>query len=862
MARIPRNERFVDFQPSAPVLTPLSLGDTSAFANALASGAKTVGELESNRRKGEDAAALNRLNQNLADEIQSSELDLNKGPTSDDGTTQLPYTKFREHAEGQFEENLAGHLEDPALLNLLPANQRAMETAIFKARGTLGRNAELISARVLNAELQQVELERETVVQDNIGASPDLSVALEEAEDYYDGLIARSVDDPSLTPVIAQNRKTIGMKKVKAAAFSRLTSELSNSLLGLSEGTSHPDIDTMPEAIKAIKDGDFDEIVDFSAGGRDALINKLYDDVNTTQLSVERAVSKKARLDGYALLDELATKALDPNAVIRPEDVQAVAKQLFQDKNLSPDAAVAVTRYLKGLVTDPTKPNAAESLAFNRAKNDIAKFVLEASLRDQPVNRETIADQIAGMGRLGPAGKPMGIPLSSMHPSHQAEFLLYVSTIVKPANQDLASATTWVQGEVAKVLRAKPFKDTSIEGKILSILTSPGSADFPELDGDLAGRLFTPIENFVRRWSKENPGKKIDRTFILENVLKDISKGKVGDPTVIDIDEDTLYNAIYKQKLGIHELSPEERYIVDLADIKATRTASIHARYKEASAAATTDAERDKLDAKFGKILEPSGFTQLSVAIRANADAAEMRARVEAYKNKTPLPSVPVPPKSLHKRREIVKSPNVSPREVPPAPSPVPSPAVPIEPHEPQAIETQAIKKPVASRREVPPAPSSAVPIPRSSKMVEPQAIEKSVASPREVPSVPSPAVPIRKSLRKMKEMVKSMKPNVFPRTPPRMSEEQVRESKQYKEEIQALDEEFELWLENTEITADIVATDFKERFPDSPAIIAVVDRHLAEMAKAKESYDWEAYSDALQELIEFFEQYDEDFHD
>jgi len=100
-----------------------------------------------------------------------------------------------------------------------------------------------------------------------------------------------------------------------------------------------------------------------------------------------------------------------------------------------------------------------------------------------------------------------------------------------------------------------------------------------------------------------------------------------------------------------------------------------------------------------------------------------------------------------------------------------------------------------------------------------------------------------------MREMVKLMKPNVFPRTP----EEQVSDSdRDYEEAIQAEKKE---WDEKTSRalaeTRDVV-DDFKERFSGNPAIAAVADYHLAEMAKAAESYDWNAWDDALRSLTQF----------
>ena len=112
------------------------------------------------------------------------------------------------------------------------------------------------------------------------------------------------------------------------------------------------------------------------------------------------------------------------------------------------------------------------------------------------------------------------------------------------------------------------------------------------------------------------------------------------------------------------------------------------------------------------------------------------------------------------------------------------------------------------------PKQSTAVPI-------EPQAIKKSVASPRKAPS---PAVP----------------------------KNHVSESdRAYDEAIQAEKEKFKRELEDV---GEIVA-DFKEIFSGNPSIAAVADSHLAEMTKAMESYDWDAYEDALRSLTEFMEE-------
>ena len=67
MARIPRNERFVDFQPSAPVLTPLSLGDTSAFSNALFQGAQLAAKERTNVQKAQDDLSVNQLGLEVVD---------------------------------------------------------------------------------------------------------------------------------------------------------------------------------------------------------------------------------------------------------------------------------------------------------------------------------------------------------------------------------------------------------------------------------------------------------------------------------------------------------------------------------------------------------------------------------------------------------------------------------------------------------------------------------------------------------------------------------------------------------------------------------------------------------------------------
>jgi len=137
--------------------------------------------------------------------------------------------------------------------------------------------------------------------------------------------------------------------------------------------------------------------------------------------------------------------------------------------------------------------------------------------------------------------------------------------------------------------------------------------------------------------------------------------------------------------------------------------------------------------------------------------------------------------------------------------------------------------------------------------MVSPSETSRDVPTPNVSPrKVPSPAVSIRKSLHKMKEMVKPMKPNVFPRTP----EEQVSNSdRDYEEAIRAEKKE---WDEKTSRalakTRDVV-DDFKERFSDNPAIAAVADRHLAEMAKAAKSYDAKAWADALDLLKQFMKE-------
>ncbi len=102
MARIPRNERFVDFQPSAPVLTPLSLGDTSGFANALMGGAKTVAQEHTNRKNAEDEVALRKFNQNLLNHESEALTSLENTPTVDG--VALPHRDYRQFTEENFEE--------------------------------------------------------------------------------------------------------------------------------------------------------------------------------------------------------------------------------------------------------------------------------------------------------------------------------------------------------------------------------------------------------------------------------------------------------------------------------------------------------------------------------------------------------------------------------------------------------------------------------------------------------------------------------------------------------------------------------------------------------------------------------------
>jgi len=853
MARIPRNERFVDFQPSAPVLTPLSLGDTSGFASALMGGAKTVAQEHTNRKNAEDEVALRKFNQNLLNHESEALTSLENTPTVDG--VALPHRDYRQFTEENFEEFIPSALgEDPALQNLSPKNQARLDSSIVEARGRVGRKADRQSAKVLQDELRGFEKENISFLLEQVGIAENPALVVNDIESFFRGFKARVKDgrQPAFTLEQVEALRFGTVTAAKANLLARYKGDMVQSLMDPEFHENNPDIPTIEDIKSSILKGEFDEIVDFKKGGRAALATDLETTVLTAKKKLDAQNREGAR---FAAIKEYVNVLADDSAnkEISSDRVQALLKQMLNTDMRASDVKSIADSLVK-FQTDPTVPSEKEKQRMFLISNKLGVLETNAKITGIPVSRKQLQELLTDPNN----------GFLHLHPSDQNKFLKEIDEAADGLNSSFNAAVTSIQKSIAKHLGHR-VDDRGTFEKGRYAFEAPGSGHFPEIAGNLEFLLNDTVKDHVKRWSKAHPKAEIDEAAVFNEIISFIKKGKFHDAAKIDIPENDLENVYFKSLTGV-KLNDREELISDLAVIRLQRMQPIvekrdfmvKLRDNPDSPDLQALAKKRGYDISnyeqfiehAGRYLEPRDFVFQDVIDRVIA-------KVRIANNKQEGPSVPVPIVPPSERFREVPPPVASPSEVPPASSP----AVPIEPHWPlrrNSDEPQAIEK-----REVPSASSPAVPIePHESQAIE--KMEVTSASPREVPSPSSPAVPIPKSLREMKEIVKSIVPNVFPRTPPRMpdeqgtpprmSDEQVRASEEYKEATQAENEKLKRELENVEISVNIAATEFKERFSHNPAIVAVADHHLAEMAKAMESYDWEAYADELDLLKEFIE--------
>ena len=969
MARIPRNERFVDFQPSAPVLTPLSLGDTSGFANALVSGAASIAAEGDRQRKAQDKVH--------AETFETLQLQATKDTELE--AVELPIHQRQEYTLNTLSEKTTDIFNRPEFENISDLARQTMvlssnrniivseanaklAATVALSKQTLSNSKERVfqneqraefdnlyspldALEALNAEKASAESSTLNVTEDQVTFDTRFKVSRQKlAVSYNSSFMEQAADGHMSDPVfqtatqfrealvfgaIPSDRvKELGLSEEEVSFYENILTAGSKSL---EEARAKLDKSIIAKNSQARAQATLDA---------DLEMNTLYFDIFRDIQAVNSGDEPSSPVSMDRLLDRQDTFSKTKNGdrkfkMIKSmiEDHLKPRKATAQEQELFEEVRLVLSNPENGYIDQPFSviQNYIDSMVMPEGADTTSiptELVFDLYEHGKSVSRDYGRSGSGGATGGGVGGSGGGLLNrrgvtkpnpnffnSTIKTTLSRAITAEISLGLKDKTGGFRTAedrklAADMQRYGLQLLEENALSDSprpvnDIINQVKSLITSPGE-EGKAIKARQGARLKIPLDQLdvlleIRGSDPQNLSDSQNTlldTFLSRirnrmnlygldasraNLITPILKAKLDEIAGNDAKDTFLRHSLkaslrgnsltlydvklferfqdpkYREALGVAHSGVDTFDVSSPVNLKKLKAPS-KAPSKPAPAPDPTPPPLSAKDQKFFDDLASVADTAasfgetLSDQVQAGLSSPDIF-DLELDPEKTPSPAVSIP-KSLHEMKEIVKSmkPNVSPRGVPPVP-PAPSPAVPIEPHESQAIETQAIKKPVASRREVPPAPSSAVSI----EPHESQAIEKSVVSHRKVSprKVPSPAVPIPKSLHKMKEMVKSMKPNVFPRTPPRMSEEQVRESKQYKEGIQALDEDFELWLENTEITVDIVVTDFKERFPDSPAIIAVADRHLAEMAKAKESYDWEAYSDALRDLIEFLDDAD-----
>lgn len=557
--KVPRRQGrgTLEFNPQATAQIPLSVG-SSGFAAGAARASEAALGVYTQKQQAEEEVALGRLQENLNNSALEAEQDLNANASD------IPFGDFRSHAEAKNQENIQKYISsDPVLQRLSIAGQARFDKALISSHGTVGRNAERQSAFAMAKELEGKQSIREERVIQNVNSDP-LGVvhAMEGVENFYKELDKACSSSVICVPSELAQSAIAGVRRSQELGLNRVIDELSNSIAGTGEFTAHPDIKTALDVPAAIKRGDFKML--YGENSEAEFIRKTTAAIVTATNTKRTQVELSNRAKAYGDMQGVFHDAKDPAKahLVTPERVLKISKKIFKAGLSNP---APLLNFLSKLQFDTTKPTATQEEAYYHANNALRNVAVQAKFEGRPV---TVADL---------AGVYKNVDPNEIHPSQFAKLLTGAESLLDNANRDIETVISDIQADIASSLGKKAIKPGDIKGTLLQALSPSGNAEFPKLVGDLPGVIGTAVESLVRNTLKDNPGKQINKSEIIQEVYDNILKGKVGHPTTINIPTDTLRDAYYHKERG-HKLTPSSQFVLDLDAAKQGRLGNISLR--------------------------------------------------------------------------------------------------------------------------------------------------------------------------------------------------------------------------------------------------------------------------------------------
>lgn len=555
-------------------MVPMELADMSAWTSALDKGAAFAADRYQKRQLAEQEIAV-RDSKNKMEELIAESGDRLQHSKTDDPAKPFNANDFKNDAFSTFDEGVAKIMSESTIISsgdLNVTNHARFMADIDSARSRIGRQANDIASKRLVERLQADFYSRERINQQAIVHGDDPKASFDNLLDDYivmsaDNDILGYFSKPEMEQKVAAGTD-LAIDKVKT----NLADRFANDLLGNARGSDFKGQVSFNEWEDEVKAGEWDDFI--KKGGiesKDSFINDIFSKALTAETTMKATMRKRAKIDFAKSLGIWIKKSGDPNAVITADDLKPLFDQLEGGAvYLEGNDLISAFNKIQGLITDTTKPTAAEHQLFDNMRTFVARQTMAGK------GTVTTADLMQSVTDEDAIYK-----FSDLHYSNKADFIEYLEDRNDPQTQKVDSAIDFVYKEFKEDLGKKTAKDRSLTGALQQAFGVAGNVLFPELaSGRLAPFSIAVIESSVRAYVRDNPTHSAMKaqSEVIQMLTSQIKKGNHSDVTKIDVDDRILEEAIYKKNIQGGVLNYKEEVALGLYQIKTRRLRNLQER--------------------------------------------------------------------------------------------------------------------------------------------------------------------------------------------------------------------------------------------------------------------------------------------